>query len=202
LLALVLLPLAYLCGAIPFGLLLARRAGVDVRRRGSGNIGATNVARTAGTGLGVATLVADALKGALPVLVARGLGAGLVLQAGTGLAALAGHVYPVTLRFRGGKGVATALGVLAVLSPPATAVAFIVFAAVVVLTRWVSLASILAATSTPAAAWLLGSPTPVVVASVLMAALVVWRHAENLRRLRAGTEPRFSLHKRQAARED
>jgi glycerol-3-phosphate acyltransferase PlsY len=195
---LALLALGYACGSIPAGLLLARLAGVDVRQAGSGNVGATNVARTAGLGLGLATLVFDACKGAFPVLVARGSTAGTDLQAAVGAAALLGHVFPVTLGFAGGKGVATALGVLLVLHPSGVAVAVAVFLAVVAFSGYVSLASMLAALTAPAAIGLLGGPGPVVVAAAVMAAIVLVRHHGNLRRLAGGTEPRFALRKRQA----
>jgi glycerol-3-phosphate acyltransferase PlsY len=196
---LALLALGYLCGSIPAGLLLARRAGVDVRRSGSGNIGAANVARTAGAGLGLATLVCDALKGALPVLLARAAGSGTGLEAAVGGAAFLGHVFPVTLRFAGGKGVATALGVLLVLHPLGVAAAAAVFVLLLAAARYVSVASIAAALTAPVAIAVAGGPRPVVGAAAGMAAVIVARHRDNLRRLAAGTEPRFGLHKRQAA---
>lgn len=187
----------YLCGSIPFGLLLARRAGVDVRRVGSGNIGATNVARSTSTRLGLATLALDAAKGALPVALARWL-ANDQVAACAGLAAFLGHVFPVSLRFAGGKGVATALGVLATLSPAVAAVALLVFVAVFAVSRFVSAASIAAALGAAAAAALLGYPGAIVATIVVMTVVVVVRHRQNLARLRAGTEPRFVL-KKQAA---
>jgi len=197
-LAIVLVALGYACGSVPWGLLFARRVGVDVRRTGSGNIGATNVARSAGLGLGIATLAADALKGALPVLIARGFAAGPAVEACAGVAAFVGHVFPVTLRFAGGKGVATALGVLVVLAPGAVAWAAATFLVVFLPFRYVSLASVVAAATAPVAVALLGYPRPTVVASLAMSAVIVVRHRANLARLRAGTEPRFVLHKKQA----
>ena len=191
--------LGYLCGSFPSGVLLARRAGVDVRRAGSGNVGAANVARTAGLGLGLATLVADALKGALPALAARWLAADVTLAAGAGLAAFLGHVFPITLRFSGGKGVATALGVLGVLCPLALLCAAGVFVTAFALSRYVSVASALAALAAPAAIGLLSYPRPVLAVSLMMTAIIELRHSGNFRRLRAGTEPRFALHKKQAA---
>jgi glycerol-3-phosphate acyltransferase PlsY len=188
----------YLCGSIPFGLLLARRAGIDVRQAGSGNIGATNVARTAGARLGLATLVLDALKGALPTAAAAGLTGDTFTTAATGLAAFVGHVFPVTLGFAGGKGVATALGVLVVLCPWVALVAVALFAAVLALGRRVSAASIVGALVAPLAGALLGDPGPVVAATGAMAGIVVLRHRDNLRRLWDGTEPPLSLPKRQA----
>ena len=193
--AVFLVVLGYLCGSIPFGVLFARAAGVDVRRTGSGNIGATNVARTAGAGLGILTLLADAGKGALPVVIASWLDVGPAVAAVAGFAAFAGHVYPPT-GAGGGKGVATALGVHAALCPPAACVAVAVFAAVFAASRFVSVASVVGALAAPVTACLVGAPTAVVGASALMAAVVAFRHRENFARLRAGAEPRFSVHKR------
>jgi glycerol-3-phosphate acyltransferase PlsY len=195
---LILMVAAYLCGSIPFGVLLGRRAGVDIRRSGSGNIGATNVARTAGARLGVLTLMADVLKGAGPVLVGRALGVGPGVLAATGLAAFVGHLFPFGLRFAGGKGVATALGVLIALCPAAAAAAAAVFAAVFAAFRYVSVASLAAALASPLASAGLGCPRPFVTIAVAMAVLIAWRHRDNLRRLLAGTEPRFALPKKQA----
>jgi glycerol-3-phosphate acyltransferase PlsY len=196
--AVLLVVVGYLCGSIPWGVLLTRRVGIDVRRTGSGNIGAANVARSAGIGLGVATLAADALKGAVPVLLARWLGADPPVAAAAGLAAFAGHVFPVTLRFAGGKGVATALGVLAALAPLPLSVALAVFLLAFTASRYVSLASVLAALSVPLAAAVLGEPRSVLVAATAMAAVIVLRHRDNFARLRAGTEPRFQMHKGRA----
>ena len=196
--AAILVVLGYLAGSIPSGLLLGRRAGIDVRRHGSGNIGATNVARSAGALLGVATLVADAAKGALPVLLARALDGRPAVATAAGVAAFVGHVYPVTLGFAGGKGVATALGVLLVISPLAVVSALIVFALTVLLTRYVSLGSVLAAIAVPIAIAALGYPRSTLAAGTVMSAIIVVRHRENLARLRAGTEPRFALPKKQA----
>ena len=148
--------LGYLAGCVPSGLLLGRRAGIDVRRSGSGNIGATNVARSAGAVLGLATLVADAAKGALPVLLARALDGRPAVATAAGVAAFLGHVFPVTLRFAGGKGVATALGVLLVISPLAVVCALGVFVVAFLLARYVSLASVLAAIVVPIATSALG----------------------------------------------
>ncbi len=194
-----LLLLGYACGAIPVGVLLGRLAGVDPRSAGSGNIGATNVARTAGMRLGVATLLGDALKGAGPVLLARWLSDDLVVPAATGLAAVTGHVFPITLGFAGGKGVATALGVVLVLCPRAAAASTFVFAAVVAGTGYVSVGSMVGALVAPVAMALIGAPPPVVGAGLAMAALIVLRHRDNLRRLRAGTEPTARLLKGQAS---
>jgi glycerol-3-phosphate acyltransferase PlsY len=184
----------YLLGSIPFGLLLARGfAGVDVRQKGSGNIGATNVLRSAGRRLGAATLALDVAKGAVPV------GACLAWFGGnegagdwpslTALAAFLGHVFPAWLRFRGGKGVATAFGAFAVLTPGAAAAAALAFAATVAATRIVSLASMVAAATCAAAAALLhGVRSPVAAASLAMLAVVLLRHQANVRRLLRGEE--------------
>src|SRR5581483_343736 len=173
----------YAFGTIPTGVLLARRAGVDVRRAGSGNVGAANVARTVGLVSGLVTLVGDAAKGAVPPLLAHWLGASPALAAAAGLAAVVGHVFPVTSRFAGGKGVATA------------------FVAVVGATRYVSLASLAGALGALPAAAVGGYPPPVLVVTTAMAGLILARHADNLRRLAAGTEPRFvprTMRKKQA----
>jgi glycerol-3-phosphate acyltransferase PlsY len=187
----------YLGGSIPFGLLLARHAGVDVRRVGSGNIGATNVARSTSTRLGLATLALDAAKGAVPVALARWL-ANDQVAACAGLAAFVGHVFPLYLRLAGGKGVATALGVLATLCPAVAAVALLVFAAVFAVWRYVSAASIAAALSAPAVAASLTYPAATMATIVAMTVVLVIRHRQNLARLYAGTEPQFVL-KKQAA---
>jgi glycerol-3-phosphate acyltransferase PlsY len=190
--------LSYLVGSIPFGLFLARAAGIDVRGRGSGNIGAANVARNAGAWLGLATLAADAAKGAIPVLVARALGAGGALVAAAGVSAVLGHCFPVALRFAGGKGVATALGAIVALAPCVALVCAAVFVVAFGLTRRVSVGSVLGALAAPAAALLFGEPRAVTAACAAMAAVIFVRHLGNLGRLRRGTEPRFALPKRQA----
>lgn len=191
--------LSYLLGAIPAGVLLARLKHVDVRAAGSGNIGATNVARTAGTTLGLITLVLDAAKGAIPVLAVSGLRLDFGSDASSvqlarvvaALAALVGHVFPVTLGFRGGKGVATALGALLALAPATLPVPLALFALLLLAFRRVSLASIAAAVATPLSASHAGYPPDVVSAIGAMAALIIVRHRENIGRLLAGTEPRF-----------
>ena len=197
---LLLLAFGYLCGSIPCGLILGRLAGVDVRRTGSGNIGAANVARSVGIGVGVATLVGDALKGAAPIVIANALGAPGALSAGVGVAAFLGHVFPFTLHFAGGKGVATAVGVLAVLAPLAVASAAAAFGAVVGTTRYVSLGSVVGAVCAPVAVAALGYPRPVLAASLAMSAVIIVRHRDNYARLLAGTEARFTVRKRQAVR--
>jgi glycerol-3-phosphate acyltransferase PlsY len=193
-----LVALGYLIGSIPFGFLLGRLAGVDVRRLGSGNIGAANVTRSAGAWLGLATLVADAAKGSVAVLAARAAGADAAVVATTGVAAVLGHCYPITLRFAGGKGVATALGMMVALVPRVALVAAATFALAFAVTRRVSVGSSLGALAAPVAALLLGETRAATLASAAVAAVIVVRHLDNLGRLRRGTEPRFTLPKRQA----
>ncbi|MCU0559756.1 MAG: glycerol-3-phosphate 1-O-acyltransferase PlsY [Desulfobacterales bacterium] len=184
---------AYLLGSIPSGLVLARAFGnVDIRRRGSGNIGATNVARVAGAGLGLATLTADVLKGALPVCLAQRLDPAEASWVAAALLAFLGHLFPVFTGFRGGgKGVATALGGFLVLAPAAVGAGAAAFAAVFAAGRRVSAASLAAALLLPAAAALMGQPPVVWAGAAGASVLIFWRHAENIRRLLAGTEPVF-----------
>lgn len=183
--------LGYLAGSVPFAYLLARRAGIDVRAVGSRNVGAANVMRSTGTGRAVAVMALDVAKGAAAVAIANLTSSGAALPAVTGAAAVVGHIYPVWLRFHGGKGVAVAAGVFAVLTPVATAVAAALFLLTVWVTRYISLGSIAATALLPPIAWLAGAPLAVVVAAVGSAALILFRHRTNLRRLRAGTERRL-----------
>lgn len=185
--------LSYLLGSVPAGFLVGSSAGVDVRSAGSGNIGATNVARTLGWRKGLVTLLADVAKGFLPVLAAHLLDLGGLAAASAGLAAFAGHLYPVFLRFRGGKGVATAAGVYLAAMPLAAPVLVGVFLLVMAADRRVSLASLSAAVAAPSAAWLLSYPEEVVWLSLVIGVLVWVRHAGNIRRLWVGEEPRFEL---------
>jgi len=184
---------AYLIGAIPSGVVLTRLAGVgDVRQAGSGNIGATNVYRVAGRRLGVITLVCDALKGVIPLAVLLAFGgyseAQLALVAA---AAFLGHCYPVYLGFKGGKGVATALGIYLVLSPLSVLAALLVFAGVLWRWRYVSLASISAAAIIPFLVLLAERSLPLFAATLFISGMVVLRHRSNIERLRNGTESRF-----------
>jgi glycerol-3-phosphate acyltransferase PlsY len=183
---------AYLFGAIPFGLLLGKYVGgVDVRQAGSGNIGATNVARSAGKGLGIVTLLLDAMKGAAPVLVAEHvLDLPIEIAAAAGVASVIGHVFPVYLRFRGGKGVATGLGIFLALSPRATLAAALAFGLVFGLTRLVSPGSLAGAAALVGAILWLDEPRAVLVAAVFVTALIFVRHTGNIRRLLAKTENR------------
>ncbi len=180
---------AYLLGAVPFGLLLGRSAGVDVRAAGSGNIGATNVARTAGRTVGLLTLLLDAVKGALPPLVAKfALGLPVEVQVAAGFAAVLGHVFPVYLGFRGGKGVATGAGVFAAVTPYAALVSFAAFAVVYAVAKVVSVGSLVASVSLVAAAWWLDGRVPVVVLAAMVTVIIFVRHVGNLRRLWRGRE--------------
>ena len=182
--------LGYLTGSVPFAFLLARRVGIDVRVAGSGNVGAANVLRTTGTWRAVIVMALDVAKGALAVVLASLASPGATFHALAAAAAVVGHVYPVWLRFHGGKGVAVAAGVFAVLTPVATAVAAVLFLVIVWATRYVSLGSIAATLALPPAAWLTGEPRAVVVAAAGTGALILFRHRGNIRRLRAGTERR------------
>ena len=185
--------LGYLAGSVPFAFLLARRAGVDVRVTGSGNVGAANVFRTAGARRATLVMILDIAKGALAVTLAFLMNASVPMTAATGAAAVLGHVYPVWLRFHGGKGVAVAAGVFAVLSPIGTLAALSVFLVLVTMTRYVSLGSVAATLALPPAAWLTAAPGVVVATTVGVAALIVFRHRTNLSRLRAGTERRIGV---------
>jgi glycerol-3-phosphate acyltransferase PlsY len=180
----------YWLGSIPFGLLLTRLAGAgDLRAIGSGNIGATNVLRTGRKGLAASTLLLDAGKGALAVLlVLQLIGPDAALVAGAG--AIFGHVFPVWLRFRGGKGVATALGVLLAAAWPVGVIACAIWLAVAAIVRISSAAALTALALAPFAALLLATPRTAVLAA-FVAALIFWRHKANIGRLRAGTEPRI-----------
>lgn len=190
-----LLLFSYLIGAIPSGVVLTRLfGGADVRKSGSGNIGATNVYRVAGRTLGILTLVGDCLKGVIPVLLATNLFAlPLPHIALVALAAFLGHCYPIYLGFKGGKGVATALGIFLVLSPLSILCVLGVFVAVLSLWRFISLASISAAATVPFLVLFFEGSPPLFAATLMIAGIVIWRHRENIRRLRSGTENRFKL---------
>ncbi len=188
----VLVAIAYLAGSVPFGLLIARLKGnVDLRRVGSGNIGATNVLRAVGKGAAALTLVGDIGKGAAAVALARGLGAPSRILAAVALAAVLGHLFPIFLGFRGGKGVATTLGVVLAAMPVVGGLLILVWLLVAVVWRYSSLAALAAAAALPALAWLLDGRPVMVLFGVLSAALIFWRHRENIGRLRHGTEGRI-----------
>ena len=183
---------AYLIGSIPIGFLVARAAGAtDIRRAGSGTIGATNVLRTLGTGPAVLTLVGDIMKGYLAVRAARSIAPEVWAAAAGTVAAIAGNCWPVFLRFRGGKGVATGLGAFLALVPWAVGPAAVLWIAVTAVSRYVSMASLVACLSLPVAALLLGYPRHSVIAAAVAALIIVWRHRENIARLVSGTERRL-----------
>lgn len=185
--------LGYFVGSVPFAFLLARQRGVDVRFAGSGNVGAANVMRTTGTGRAVAVMALDVAKGAAAVLAVHLAAGGAALAALTGAAAVVGHIYPVWLRFHGGKGVAVAAGVFGVLTPVATGVAAAFFLITVGATRYVSLGSIAATLALPPVAWWWGAPPAVVVCAAGTGALILFRHRTNLLRLRRGTERKMGV---------
>ena len=182
----------YLIGSIPFALLLARRWGIaDLRLIGSGNIGAANVMRASGVTAGVLVALLDMAKGAASVALAERFSINAAAPAAAGLAAIVGHIYPIWLRFRGGKGVATACGVFSVLMPAVVPPVLAIFLATVWATRYISLGSMLATLVLPPIAYATGSPAPAVGAALAAAAIIVFRHRSNLARIRAGTERRI-----------
>jgi glycerol-3-phosphate acyltransferase PlsY len=186
--------IAYLLGAIPFGYLLTRfTTGKDVRSQGSGNIGATNVLRAAGRGAAIATLALDIAKGFAAVWIAEYLtDSSPGWSADAALAVMVGHAFPIFLGFKGGKSVATFVGAFLCLTPVPMLAAMIVFVIAVIMTRYISAASILMAATFPLAVWLIDHGTVnVVLAALIAAAIVVYRHKENIERMRAGKEPVF-----------
>jgi glycerol-3-phosphate acyltransferase PlsY len=192
---LVVLLVAYLLGAIPFGYLLVKwTSGADVRRTGSGNIGATNVLRTSGRAAGIATLLLDIAKGYFAVWIAGRLTQQDSLwMSAAALAVVAGHSYPVFLKFQGGKGVASFVGAFLCLTPAAVAAETIVFVVIVAWTRYISLGSIVGAATFPLAVWLIEkSPMPVA-AAIIGGIFIIYKHSSNIRRLRTGTENVFSF---------
>ena len=190
---------AYLLGSIPTGLLVARTRGIDIRKVGSGNIGATNVFRSVSKPLGILVFIGDFLKGLIPALVGQhfgGPGGALAL----GFCAIAGHNWPVFLKFKGGKGVATSAGVLLGLAPAALGVGFVAWLITFLVSRYVSLASMAAAIGTVAGGWYFyvgqtGSGWLLPTALSVLGALVIWKHRSNIQRLLAGTEHRFNFKK-------
>jgi glycerol-3-phosphate acyltransferase PlsY len=183
--------MAYLLGSIPFAFLIARRVGLDLRTTGSGNVGATNLLRTSDWPRGLLAALLDAAKGAVAVLAAERWAAGAALVSAAGVFAVLGHIAPVWLRFRGGKGVATGVGVLAVLAPGAAAIGVAIFVVTVWATRYVSLGSCMAVAGVVLATAVGAQPAPVLVASLIIGGLVLVRHRENIARLRTGREPRL-----------
>ncbi|MBI5888885.1 MAG: glycerol-3-phosphate 1-O-acyltransferase PlsY [Deltaproteobacteria bacterium] len=206
---LLIIPAAYLAGSIPFGIIAARIfGGKDPRATGSGNIGATNVIRSAGKAAGIATLLCDILKGALPTLLAfyivsyvyvigddiyalPGMSMRVFFVSLAGFAAFLGHLFPVFLKFKGGKGVATACGVMLVISPPAMLIIAALFVLVVLIKRYISLGSIIAASALPVILSFLPSVREYMLLGVLIGVCVIIKHKENIKRLAAGTENKF-----------
>lgn len=185
---------AYLCGAIPTGVILSKlAAGVDIRKYGSHNIGATNVYRTLGVRLGVLTLLGDVLKGFLPVYLVYRLTGAETWTSAAALATFAGHLYPVYLRFSGGKGVATALGVLLVLSPGILALLILIFVVILSVFRYVSLGSIIAAFAAPILMYVVpySYPGVYIVTALIMAIMVAYRHKENIKGIIKKTESKL-----------
>lgn len=194
--SLLILIIAYLIGSIPFGYLIVRtKEGGDIRQTGSGGTGATNVSRRAGKVAGILTLLLDAAKGAAAVLIAQNVSGSDWVKAAAAIAVIVGHIFPVWLRFRGGKGVATGVGVFIILAPVALLCAGVVFVSIVFFTRYVSLGSIMAAALIPLLVWLqnvfidpVGDLRPLLAAAVVGALLIIFAHRGNIRRLASGTE--------------
>lgn len=192
----IVLIVAYLLGSIPFGYLIVQtKGGGDVRQTGSGGTGATNVSRRAGKVAGVLTLLLDAAKGAAAVLIAQNLSGSIWVKAAAAIAVMVGHIFPVWLGFRGGKGVATGVGVFLVLAPIALLCAGVVFVSIVFFTRYVSLGSIMAAALIPLFVWLqnvfvepVADLRPLLTAAIIGALLIVFAHRGNIGRLARGTE--------------
>lgn len=199
----ILVGLAYLLGSVPFAYLIAKsRAGVDIRAVGSGNVGATNVLRELGSGPAMTVLASDVVKGLLPVVVGQALGAPNWALGATATAAVLGHVFPVFLAFRGGKGVATAAGAFSLLLTLPLTLSGLVFLGMVVWRRYVSLGSITAAAAFPLFAWLSsgaglggGDSWVLPLCALIVGSVIVFKHSKNIRRLRAGTEPRLGERK-------
>jgi glycerol-3-phosphate acyltransferase PlsY len=191
---------AYLLGSLSAAIIVCRLLGLpDPRQGGSGNPGATNVLRLGGKGAAAATLGGDVLKGVLPVLAARLWAPGDLIPAVAALAAFLGHLYPVFFGFRGGKGVATALGGLIALAPTVAGIGALVWLAMAAIFRISSLAALVAAVAAPVAAWWLGLAPPVVVVTAVMAVLLIWRHRSNIANIAAGRESRIGDKKKRAA---
>jgi acyl phosphate:glycerol-3-phosphate acyltransferase len=182
----------YLLGSIPFAYLLARRhRGIDLRLAGSGNVGAANLLRTTTKKIGVSAMALDVAKGVAGVLVARQIDPGAAGPTFAGVAAVLGHIYPMWLGFRGGKGVATTCGVFAILAPGATGIAVAVFLAIVWWTRYISLGSVAGTVLLAPLAYFTGAPDVTVIGAIIVAAIVVHRHRSNLGRVFAGIERRI-----------
>ncbi len=185
--------LAYLIGSVPFAFLMTRGHGIDLRHIGSGNVGAANVLRTTGVPSAVTVMLLDSLKGSVAVLAAQAMTTGPVAPVAAGIASILGHIYPVWLRFHGGKGVATAAGVFGVLAPIALLIASGVFVLTICVTRFISAGSVAAALALAIAAVATGAPGAVITGTVGAALIILSRHRANLVRLAAGTERRIGL---------
>jgi len=185
--------LAYLIGSIPVGIILSKFKGKDPRQVGSGNIGATNVMRTAGRLMGILTLIGDTAKGFFPVFFIQYGEKNMVLTAFIGFAVFIGHLYPIYLKFRGGKGVATALGVYIALTPLAVLIDVLIFVLVVLKWRYVSLGSLIATCAMPIILLFLKMPSEFVSLSVLIGIFIFLKHSENIKRLKNGTENRVKI---------
>ncbi|MBI4847755.1 MAG: glycerol-3-phosphate 1-O-acyltransferase PlsY [Nitrospirae bacterium] len=203
-----LIPAAFLIGSVPFGLLVTRKKGIDLRTTGSKNIGATNVLRTAGKWPALLTLLGDALKGAAPVLICNYIIAGkipdnpVLLQNAqdfwgglVGVSAVAGHIFSIFLSFKGGKGVATGFGVLAAYSPASAAVTLLIWVATAFITKYSSLAAVAAVSALPVTFALLDFSKAKIVFGILLAVLIVFRHKENIKRILEGTESKIGKKK-------
>ena len=190
--AVILICVGYALGAVPFALIISKFVGgSDVRYRGSGNVGAANVLRTTNVSLAAFVMALDMAKGAVTVSLALCLGLSVTVAAVAGVASVVGHVFPVWLKFRGGKGVATACGVFVVLAPQATIVASGVFVFTVWITRYVSVGSMIGSLILPVAAYFTDTPPPAVVAAIGVATLILYRHRANVERLQTGREWRL-----------
>ena len=192
-----LIPVTFLIGSIPFGIIFTRKSGIDIRQRGSGNVGATNVLRNAGKLPAILTLLADIAKGAIPVLLCGYIFAdtdqatGEIFKAVTGLTAVLGHMFSVFLSFKGGKGVATGFGVLAIYNPLNAFVTLLVWIAVVAVTKHVSLGAIIAMAVLPFFFIVQKASTVSIVFAISLAALIIFKHISNIKHLIAGTEARL-----------
>ncbi|NOT54532.1 MAG: glycerol-3-phosphate 1-O-acyltransferase PlsY [Deltaproteobacteria bacterium] len=194
-LIIIVIVLAYLCGSVPTGVLLTKRLGLNIRAMGSGNVGATNVARSAGKKVGLLTLLGDIIKGLVPVLLVRFLDLGETALACAAVAALLGHIFSPFLGFSGGKGVATGLGVLLGLAPLVILFALIFFSVTFAASRIVSLASLVATAATPLLLWWFAYSSARFYAGLLIALLIIIRHQDNIVRLLNGQEQKFSFAK-------
>lgn len=183
--------ISYLVGAIPFGLLFTRAKGIDIRKVGSGNIGATNVMRAAGKGAAALTLTSDLLKGSAAVALAKIAGTGPLVEGMAGLAAVLGHDFPVYLRFKGGKGVATSLGVILLYTPQAGILTVVIWLATAYISRHSSLGALVSFGMLPGVLLVLGEPEAKILFAACLSALLFIRHAENIRRLARGTESKI-----------